>query len=106
MNTQDPFFKIRPTKRSNPESRTTLDSIHKSHLEKLVDENKSANSIRADLQTIVNKHKTSTNDIEKVKYEREMGDIEQKLKGLTDDKNVFQYFLETGAIKLYVFSAK
>lgn len=98
MNTQDPFFKIRPTKRSNPESRTTLDSIHKSHLEKLVDENKSANSIRADLQTIMNKHKTSTNDIEKVKYEREMGDIEQKLKGLTDDQNVFQYFLETGAI--------
>jgi Zn finger protein HypA/HybF involved in hydrogenase expression len=98
MNSQDPFFKIRPTKRSNPEARTTLDSIHRSHLEKLIDENRSIESIRSDLQELARQHDTSTNDIEKVKYEREMRDIQEKLKELTGEKNVFEYFLETGPI--------
>jgi Zn finger protein HypA/HybF involved in hydrogenase expression len=98
MNSQDPFFKIRPTKRSNPEARTTLDSIHRSHLEKLIDENKSIESVRSDLQSLKEQHDDSTNDIEKVKYEREMKDIEHKLIELTGEKNVFEYFLETGPI--------
>jgi Zn finger protein HypA/HybF involved in hydrogenase expression len=98
MNSQDPFFKIRPTKRSNPEARTTLDSIHRSHLEKLIDENKSIESVRSDLQSLKEQHDDSTNDIEKVKYEREMKDIENKLIELTGEKNVFEYFLETGPI--------
>jgi Zn finger protein HypA/HybF involved in hydrogenase expression len=98
MNSQDPFFKIRPTKRSNPEARTTLDSIHRSHLEKLIDENKSIESVRSGLQGLTKLHDNSTNDIEKVKYEREMKDIEHKLVELTDEKNVFEYFLETGPI--------
>ena len=98
MNSQDPFFKIRPTKRSNPEARTTLDSIHRSHLEKLIDENKSIESVRSDLHDLARLHDSSTNDIEKVKYEREMKDIEHKLVELTGEKNVFEYFLETGPI--------
>ena len=98
MNSQDPFFKIRPTKRSNPEARTTLDSIHRSHLEKLIDENKSIESVRSDLNELARLHDTSTNDIEKVKYERDMKDIEHKLVELTGEKNVFEYFLETGPI--------
>jgi Zn finger protein HypA/HybF involved in hydrogenase expression len=98
MNSQDPFFKIRPTKRSNPEARTTLDSIHRSHLEKLIDENKSIESIRSDLQDLARLHDNSTNDIEKVKYERDMKDIQHKLIELTGEKNVFEYFLETGPI--------
>lgn len=98
MNSQDPFFKIRPTKRSNPEARTTLDSIHRSHLEKLIDENKSIESVRSDLNELARLHDTSTNDIEKVKYERDMKDIEHKIVELTGEKNVFEYFLETGPI--------
>ena len=98
MNSQDPFFKIRPTKRSNPEARTTLDSIHRSHLEKLIDENKSIESVRSDLNELARLHDTSTNDIEKVKYERDMKDIEHKIIELTGEKNVFEYFLETGPI--------
>jgi Zn finger protein HypA/HybF involved in hydrogenase expression len=98
MNSQDPFFKIRPTKRSNPEARTTLDSIHRSHLEKLIDENKSIESVRSDLNELARLHDNSTNDIEKVKYERDMKDIQHKLVELTGEKNVFEYFLETGPI--------
>ena len=98
MNSQDPFFKIRPTKRSNPESRTTLDSIHRSHLEKLIDENKSVESIQFELKELRQRHNNSTSDIEKVKYERTMKDLEHKLIELTGEKNVFEYFLETGTI--------
>ena len=35
MISQDAFFKIRPTKRSNPEARTTLDILHQAHVKEL-----------------------------------------------------------------------
>ena len=35
MSSQDAFFKIRPTKRSNPEARTTLDILHQAHVKEL-----------------------------------------------------------------------
>jgi bifunctional UDP-N-acetylglucosamine pyrophosphorylase/glucosamine-1-phosphate N-acetyltransferase len=35
---QDGFFKIRQTKRSNPEERTTLDVIHQHQLKKIIEE--------------------------------------------------------------------
>ena len=33
------FFKVKNTKRSNPEARTTLDAIHNQHITHLLDEN-------------------------------------------------------------------
>jgi hypothetical protein len=33
------FFNIRPTKRSNPEARTTLDALHRFQIEKINEKN-------------------------------------------------------------------
>ena len=97
MSTTDPFFKIRPTKRSNPEARTTLDSIHHVHLEKLMDEANSIDIIEAQMKDLLTKY-SQVNDVEKIKIDREIQDLKSKFKELRAKENVYKYFLETGTI--------
>lgn len=42
------FFKIRPTKRSNPEERTTLDVIHQFQLRKIMGESEEVEELEQD----------------------------------------------------------
>ena len=98
MATSDPFFKIRPTKRSNPEARTTLDSIHHSHLEKLVEEGKSIEALEQQIKDLKEQYKSSESDIEKLQFEREIKGARAKLEELRTESNIYGYFLETGTI--------
>jgi hypothetical protein len=97
MTSTDPFFKIRPTKRSNPEARTTLDSIHHSHLEKLLDESKSVDQLELQFKELKQKY-DEANNIEKVKLERDLRDLRNRIRELKSNKNVYQYYLDTGQI--------
>ncbi len=92
MSTSDPFFKIRPTKRSNPESRTTLDSIHHSHLEKLNDEVVSQDELEKQIQALKDLHRDMNNDIEKIKIERDIKDLRKKLEEIRSKKKIYNYF--------------
>jgi hypothetical protein len=98
MSTTDPFFKIRPTKRSNPEARTTLDSIHHSHLDKLTEEIQSIDEIELSIQHLKDVHKDTHNDIEKIKVERDIRDLKASLDDIRSKKNLYNYFLDTGNI--------
>lgn len=98
MSTTDPFFKIRPTKRSNPEARTTLDSIHHSHIEKLNDEIVTVDDLEEQIQQVRDLHKETHNDIEKIKIERQLKDLRAKLDDIKSKKNLYTYFLDTGNI--------
>ena len=94
----DPFFKIRPTKRSNPEARTTLDSIHHAHLNKLLDETKSLEDIETEFRNLKDKLQTCSDDIEKVKLEKEMQEVFKEYKKRKSGSAIYDYFLETGDI--------
>lgn len=94
----DPFFKIRPTKRSNPEARTTLDSIHHAHLNKLVEESTSLEDIEVAYKEVREKLKACTDDIEKVKLEKEYQDLLREYKRRKSGAGIYDYFLETGNI--------
>lgn len=98
MSTTDPFFKIRPTKRSNPESRTTLDSIHHSHLDKLTEEVVSQDDLEQQILDLKDLHKQTNNDIEKIKIEREVRDLRKKAEEIRSQKKIYNYFLDTGNI--------
>jgi len=98
MSTTDPFFKIRPTKRSNPEARTTLDSIHHSHLDKLNDEIESIEEFELSIQQLKDLHKETHNDVEKIKIERQIRDLKASLDDIRSKKNLYDYFLDTGNI--------
>lgn len=97
MSAADPFFKIRPTKRSNPEARTTLDSIHHVHLDKLLEEANSLESIESEIKVLLQRY-NEVNDVEKIKIDREIQDLKLKFKELRSKENVYKYFLETGTI--------
>ena len=98
MSTTDPFFKIRPTKRSNPEARTTLDSIHHSHVEKLNDEIISIEELELQIQLLKDKYRDIHNDIDKIKMERVIRDLLAKVEDIKSKKNLYGYFLDTGNI--------
>ena len=98
MSTGDPFFKIRPTKRSNPEARTTLDSIHHAQLNRLLDESKNLDDIEQHYRALKEKLAGCTDDIEKVKLEKEQQEIFKEYRKRKNGSAVYDYFLETGDI--------
>lgn len=92
----DPFFKIRPTKRSNPEARTTLDSIHHSHLSKLKEETENLGEIQEEFRDLQQKIKSCQDDIQKVKYEKELQDLVREYRKRKSKATIYDYYLETG----------
>jgi predicted nucleic acid-binding Zn-ribbon protein len=99
MSTADtPFFKIRPTKRSNPEARTTLDSIHHSHLSKLVEESETLDDLEEDFREIKEALRLCHDDIERVKLEKKYNDIIKEYKQRKSKASIYEYYLETGNI--------
>jgi predicted nucleic acid-binding Zn-ribbon protein len=98
MSSTDPFFKIRPTKRSNPEARTTLDSIHHAHLSRLMEESKSLEDLELEFRALKERLHTCTDDIEKVKLEKEIQLVAKEYKKRKSGSAIFDYFLETGDI--------
>ena len=98
MAASDPFFKIRPTKRSNPEARTTLDSIHHTHLNRLLNESKNLDDIEVAFRELKEKLQTCSDDIERVKLEKELQELLKEYKKRKSGTAVYDYFLETGDI--------
>ena len=98
MSSSDPFFKIRPTKRSNPEARTTLDSIHHAHLNKLVEENQSLEDIESEYKHLKEKIKSCGDDVEKVKLEKRLHDLLLEYKKRKSGTAIFDYYLDTANI--------
>ena len=90
------FFQIRPTRRSNPESRTTLDALHNHQLESFSKEKETIEELKAHKQLIENQIKGSTDDIKISRFEVELRDVDKKINHLSQNKEVFDYFLSTG----------
>ena len=90
------FFQIRPTRRSNPESRTTLDALHNHQLESFSKEKDTIEDLKARKELIQNQINASSDDIKIARYEVEMRDIDKKINHLSQNKEVFDYFLSTG----------
>jgi hypothetical protein len=51
------FFKVKTSKRSNPEARTTLDAIHNQHIQELLDEKKNIQQYKDELNELNKKIK-------------------------------------------------
>ena len=99
MSTADtPFFKIRPTKRSNPEARTTLDSIHHAHLNRLMEESELLDDLEEEFRSIKESLKDCHDDIERVKLEKKYSDIIREYKQRKSKTSIYDYYLETGNI--------
>jgi DNA-directed RNA polymerase subunit RPC12/RpoP len=92
----DPFFKIRPSKRSNPEARTTLDTVHQHYLSKVKDTSEQVSTLKETYSNLVTSYKAEQNDIERYRIEQELKTTKVKLDATDEKGAVFDYYLQTG----------
>jgi hypothetical protein len=94
----EPFFKIRPTKRSNPEARTTLDSLHQNQISKLLDKKQGIDDIKQQIEEIQNDINNCVNVIERNQKQNRLRELLKEIQSIEDEKDIYNYFLETGDI--------
>jgi len=92
------FFKVKSSKRSNPEARTTLDAIHNQKVQHLMEQQENIESYKTELTTLQQKISQSTSDIEIWRLERDAEALEKKIKAIGDGSEMMDYYLRSGDI--------
>ena len=92
----DPFFKIRPSKRSNPEARTTLDTVHQHYLTKVKDIGEQLCQWKNEHSTLHSELQKETCDIERYRLEQDMKQVKGKIESVDEKDAIFNYYLQTG----------
>ena len=92
----DPFFKIRPSKRSNPEARTTLDTVHQHYLTKVKDIGEQVTSWKEEHSQLHSELQTESCDIERFRLEQHMNHVKNKIDSVDEKDAIFNYYLQTG----------
>jgi hypothetical protein len=98
MASQDAFFRIRPSKRSNPEARTTLDSLHTVQIQTIFDKEGDVASLKSEIAEINTKCRELANEIEYEQLQKRLRDLEKELDRRTNNTEFYEYFLNTGEI--------
>jgi len=98
MAAKNAFFNIRPTRRSNPEARTTLDALHTFHIGKLKDKKQTVEHLRDTIKDIQNRLKVCKQPMESTELEEEKKSLEKELKEIETNEQIYDYFLSTGEI--------
>ena len=93
---EEPFFKIRPTKRSNPESRTTLDRLHNVKMQALLEKECDLDTLKAALKDL--EGRVAADEIESEQLRTKRAELQKELEKRQDKNEIFDYFLDTGEI--------
>jgi DNA-directed RNA polymerase subunit RPC12/RpoP len=94
----DPFFRIRPSKRSNPEARTTLDSVHQHYLSKAKDVHEQVTILKDAYSNLQKQYNTTQDDIERFRLEQEIKEVKGKMDAIDENGGVFNYYLQNGEL--------
>jgi hypothetical protein len=92
------FFKIRPTKRSNPEDRTTLDVIHQFQIRKITSEKEESQELEEDYNHNNNILKGIADELVRGQMEIKQQELKNEIQTKKQEDRVFDYFLNTGEI--------
>ena len=92
------FFKVKSSKRSNLEARTTLDAIHNQKVQNMIEQKENIDTYKDKLAKLKTKISETTSDIEIWRLERDAEVLEKKIKTVEDDSDLMDYFLRTGDI--------
>jgi hypothetical protein len=98
MSGSDGFFKIKPTKRSNPEERTTLDVIHQHQLMKITDEHEESLFIKEDIKTLEQRINDTSDDLIRGQLENKCMKLREQLNTKNNNDRLYNYLLDTGEI--------
>jgi len=92
------FFKVKSSKRSNPEARTTLDAIHNQKVQNMLEQKDNLETYKQELSLLKTRITETTSDIELWRLEREAENLEKKIKSIESDSDLMDYYLRTGDI--------
>jgi hypothetical protein len=92
------FFKVKSSKKSNSETKTTLDAIHNQKIQNMIRDKNNIEEYHKQLENIKNKIKETTSDTDIWRLEREQEILEKKIKSLQSDEDLMDYYLRTGDI--------
>ena len=95
---RDGFFKMKPTKRSNPEERTTLDVIHQCQLKKIEEESEEAKDLASDIAYLKQQIETTVDDLTRGQMENQLVRLEEEYQIKNDKDRKYDYFLNTGEL--------
>ena len=98
MSSSDAFFKIRPTKRSNPEARTTLDRLHNVHLQCIIEKEGAVSNMKERLEEVKEGIESESDDILLEKLFQEKRELESQIGKQEGKSEILDYFLEAGEI--------
>jgi RNA polymerase-binding transcription factor DksA len=94
----DPFFRIKSSKKKNPEGRTTLDTLHNVQIQRMYENESDLLNLIKEKDDLQEKIKNVTNDIEYDQIENNLKIINNEIE-IRKNKNEFlDYFLDTGDI--------
>lgn len=94
----DGFFKTKPTKKSNLEEKTTLDTIHQFQVLKIMNEKNDIAGLQDDYDELVEKIDCETDELRRGQYERRLDVIQNSIFEKSKDDKIDDYFLKTGSI--------
>jgi hypothetical protein len=98
MSSQDAFFKIRPTKRSNPEARTTLDCLHQRRIQTILEKESALTNIKDKLDILQVKSLGIDDDIKQEQFQQQKKELEKELGRRENKSEILDYYLDTGEI--------
>ena len=93
---EEGFFKIKPTKRSNPEERTTLDVVHQCQLKKIIDEQSDVKFLKEDISALTKQIEETSDDLVRGQLENQLFRLKEELETKQNQERVFDYLLDTG----------
>jgi hypothetical protein len=92
------FFKVKTSKRSNPEARTTLDAIHSQKVQEHLEQKDNLEIYKQELVNLNQRIKNTTCDIEIWRLEKDVETLEKRIKSIEDGSELMDYYLRTGDI--------
>jgi hypothetical protein len=94
----DGFFKTKPTKRSNLEERTTLDTIHQFQVQKIMSEKNDLGDLQEEYDDLIIRIENEGDELRRGQYERRLDHIQGVIHEKSKDDKIDDYFLKTGSI--------
>jgi len=98
MSSNDAFFSIRPTKRSNPECRTTLDALHRHHIHRIQSKQNNMGDIMASISTLDGQMATGKSEMECSVLSDKKKAALTELEGLKNNTELYDYYLNAGQV--------
>lgn len=92
------FFKVKSSKRANPEARTTLDAIHVQKIQNLLEEKNNVIEYKNEIGSLRKKLTETASDMETWRLKRQIETLDKKIRSIEDDTEINDYFLRSGDI--------